>query len=650
MKSKKLLSTLTAGVTALTMLGVVPAGVLNASAKSSQTDIMKVADSLYALTWKAKKTIDSYGRDKDEIFYEGKEYHIPYGMTIDKGMYIGLPSWGWVITIDKFMEETKDEDSKFYTDHGGWTYSMYSNSAYCPYYGMDCSSFVSYCWDLSSRNTTYGLPGFSTNYGLLSEKTIDKIELGDALNNSGHVMLITDVTYDTDGKVLDIEITQETPPQLRRDVYTRQEAIEKYNNYYILQYASHDTSLDTPHHEPYAQLESIGDGIGGVMLGGWAYDIDAPKDSVDIQVWVGGDRGTPGAYCSTIQADTRTDTIKMIYSGYRGMNRRHGFNKLAPVLDRHGRYDVYVYAVNKGDGSDVFLGSKNVEIKPIKAEELRFEISKDFYIYDGQTKQPEAKVYFGDSKLTEGKDYSIEYIDSERPGTAKVRMTGMGLYEGTVEKEYTILCTHEYEDTYEKNEDGRIVMIHHHCPICGTDEDEEIYYDPTATDAEDYTVPQTVINYEKMTNPTVKGAVLGGKDFEGNIILTNGYKAVMTDDIGNVYEGAVKGANFKFDVPVGFYKLTVTKDGCVAREQNVMVNDIMTGLYIELNKLGDISKDGTVEIEDAVRILARINGYTPLDDYEEKLADVNRDEEVDVEDAVSIIDLINGIKAFAGSV
>lgn len=646
MKSKRLLSALTAGITALGMFGLLPDTALSASAKKTQLEIMDIADSLYSITWKAKKTIDSYGKDQDEIFYEGKEYHIPYGMTIDKGMYIGLPSWGWVITIDRFIEETKNADSLFYTDHGGWTYSGYSNSAYCPYYGMDCSSFVSYCWDLSARNTTYGLPGYSTNYGLVSEKTIDKIELGDALNNSGHVMLISDVTYDTDGKVLYVEITQETPPALRRDVFTREEVLQKYSNYYILQYAEHDSSLDSPHHEPYTKLEKIGDGIGGVMLGGWAYDIDAPKETLDIQVWVGGDRGTPGAYCSTIKADTATETIKTIYAGKRGMDRKHGFNKLAPVLDRHGRYDVYVYAINKGEGSDVFLGSQSVEIKPIKVEDLRFEISEDFYLYDGKAKTPEASVYLGTTQLVEGKDYSLEYIDNDRPGTAKAKITGLGVYDGTAEKEFTILCTHENEDVYESDGDGRLVCIHHHCPICGFDEDEEVEVDYTVTPDEDNIIPETVIRYENMTNPTVKGSVLGGRDNEGNIILERHYQATLTDQDGNVYEGAVKGANFKFDVPVGFYRLAISKDGCVTKEQNLMVNDVITGVCVEMNKLGDISKDGIIEIEDAVRILAEINGYTPLDKYEEKLADVNYDEEVNVVDAVNIINFINGISLF----
>lgn len=646
MKSKRILSAVLAGLTAFGMVTALPdAGTVTASAaKKTQLEIMDIADSLYGMTWIAKKTIDSYGKDKDEIFYEGQEYHLPYGMPISKGMYIGLPSWGWVITPEKFLEEAKKSDSLLYTSNGGWLGSPYSNSAYCPYYGMDCSAFVSYCWNLSARNTTYGLPGYATNFGLVSETTIDKIELGDALNNSGHVVLVSDVCYDKDGKVIDVEITQETPPQLRRDVYTREELIEKYKTFYILQYAETDKSLASPKHEPYGVLNDIKGDVGGVKLNGWAYDVDAPKEAIDIEVWVGGDRGSKGAVCTTVKADTSSSDIKMIYSYRSGMNREHGMNKLVPVPGIQGKYEVFVYAVNKGKGSDVFLGSKKVDINPVNINDLRIDISQDLYLYDGKAKTPDVDVYYGSAELTQDVHYTAEYSDNTDIGTAKIKITGMSGYTGTVTKEFSIICSHEFEDTYKKDSEGRITAIQHSCPICGHEEEDRYVSDEETTNEEDIAVPDTVRRYDEMKDPTITGAVTGGRSSQGTVRLMKDFQVTLIDDKGKVYEAAVKGSNFKANVPLGYYTLRVSKNGCVTSEKKILINNFVTGVLVEINQLGDISKDGYIDVEDVVRVLFAINAQRPLSDYEALLADVNHDKKVDIIDVSTLMNHINGSK------
>jgi hypothetical protein len=60
------------------------------------------------------------------------------------------------------------------------------------------------------------------------------LQVGDALNSNdvGHVVLVTDLVYNSSGALTSIEITEQTPPQLKRSYYTPYELGSKYGSYY----------------------------------------------------------------------------------------------------------------------------------------------------------------------------------------------------------------------------------------------------------------------------------------------------------------------------------------------------------------------------------------------------------------------------------
>lgn len=62
------------------------------------------------------------------------------------------------------------------------------------------------------------------------------------------------------------------------------------------------------------------------------------------------------------------------------------------------------------------------------------------------------------------------------------------------------------------------------------------------------------------------------------------------------------------------------------------------------NILGDVDGDGEVTINDAVMVIASVNGNFALDERGERLGDCDMDGAVDVTDSVMIISHINGIK------
>lgn len=137
-------------------------------------------------------------------FLAGHTYKgVPYSQAVYTG-YVG-----WDISIDNFVKAVNDSSSRFYSG-----YSTYSRTA--PYYGSDCSGFVSWAWDLSGRRTCTSLLNDSVYIG----KSLSSIQIGDCLNNPySHVVLITNIGYDANGNIVSVEITEQTPCKMRVTCY-----------------------------------------------------------------------------------------------------------------------------------------------------------------------------------------------------------------------------------------------------------------------------------------------------------------------------------------------------------------------------------------------------------------------------------------------
>ena len=225
---KRIASLFTSLLMIVSLMVVMPTMSVSAS-KSSATEIVSKADYLYNLTWSSQANFNGYINSKGTVtkyYSKGGVYRIPYGMPVNNGVFIG-----YGITPEAFINATRSSSNKFYTNRA--TYG----STNCNYYAMDCSTFVSYCWGLSTRHTTNSLPSVSKSLGKVSNSTVDSIQVGDAINKSDHVKLITDVVRDSNGKVIRIELTEETPPELKRTTISRDAFTSNNSSYTILRYA-----------------------------------------------------------------------------------------------------------------------------------------------------------------------------------------------------------------------------------------------------------------------------------------------------------------------------------------------------------------------------------------------------------------------------
>ncbi len=206
--------------------------VLNKTLTPNQQNIVLRAQQMSEVKWKCLKTIYSWGGNNDSYvsanaswgskvtatdgsvtygyFQEGKTYKgVPYSQAVSTG-YVG-----WEISLKKFLEATQNSKSVFYTDYS-------KISRWAPYYGSDCSGFVSYAWDLPYRCACSSLLTFSEPIGSPDSQGLYKLQVGDCLNlTTEHVVLITDIGYNSKGEVVAVEITEQTPPKMRVTCYAK---------------------------------------------------------------------------------------------------------------------------------------------------------------------------------------------------------------------------------------------------------------------------------------------------------------------------------------------------------------------------------------------------------------------------------------------
>ena len=169
-------------------------------ASDKQKNIVKRARQMLEIQWTPLQ--DIVGWDADSIFAKGETYiGLPYGQPID-GVFV---PWGTSLT--GFIKAVNNIQSKMYTD-----YSEYA-TVRAPYYSCDCSSFVSWAWNLTGRRTTRSLPTYGDR---IASDSIFNLQIGDAFIYPGnHAVLVSDIGYDTSGMISYIDIAEQTPPQTK---------------------------------------------------------------------------------------------------------------------------------------------------------------------------------------------------------------------------------------------------------------------------------------------------------------------------------------------------------------------------------------------------------------------------------------------------
>lgn len=99
-------------------------------------------------------------------------------------------------------------------------------------------------------------------------------------------------------------------------------------------------------------------------------------------------------------------------------------------------------AVITGLGNYTGKAEKTFEIAKRKMSSDKISVvftdGKSSYTYTGKTIKPAVTVKYNGKKLTKGTDYKVTYSNNKNAGTAKVKITGMGIYSGSCTKTFKI--------------------------------------------------------------------------------------------------------------------------------------------------------------------------------------------------------------------
>lgn len=118
----------------------------------------------------------------------------------------------------------------------------------------------------------------------------------------------------------------------------------------------------------------------------------------------------------------------------------------------------------KGKGRFKGIIERSFEITPVPARFLSFFADNTDYEFDGEPCRMQVAVKFGEVTLEEGVDYTVTYLDNDKPGKANARISFMGNFSGVMTIPFTIRGKAE-EEKEEKEEKEEAEALENLCTI-----------------------------------------------------------------------------------------------------------------------------------------------------------------------------------------
>lgn len=157
--------------------------------------------------------------------------------------------------------------------------------------------------------------------------------------------------------------------------------------------------------------------------------------------------------------------------------------------------------------------------------------SEETYSYNGKAQTPDVTVTLNDNELEKNTDYKIDYVNNQNAGTATINITGMGRYEGSVSKNFTInkkAVTVSGITAQGKIYDGtaKNILDFNKVVINGLLEGDSLTVNATGT----FTDAKAGDN----KTVTITGLTLGGKDKENYTLADSGQQTSATASIAKL--------------------------------------------------------------------------------------------------------------------
>jgi len=137
---------------------------------------------------------------------------------------------------------------------------------------------------------------------------------------------------------------------------------------------------------------------------------------------------------TTVSVETEIETIEMDITWFCNeyVSKPKAENTFVWVINPEEYVDYDVNGM-KMSGEIILLNKETVDISTAAITEVLSQ-----YTYTGSKIKPIPVVSYEGTTLSEGADYTIEYENNTNVGTAKIKIEGIGNYEGTLVKEFTV--------------------------------------------------------------------------------------------------------------------------------------------------------------------------------------------------------------------
>lgn len=334
----------------------------------------------------------------------------------------------------------------------------------------------------------------------------------------------------------------------------------------------------------YAYQYMSGDNAGKLTTGdiGENDDVEIVPANLQGSLIVKADSVSAG---STLTANFTVDTDKWVnaignytYTWYRvGESKDTVLQTKTATTDTTDTYTVteddihsQIYCVVTTEKCREGVKSNEITVPGLNIKGAKIVMpSEETYSYNGKAQTPDVTVTLNDNELEKNTDYKIDYVNNQNAGTATINITGMGRYEGSVSKDFTITkkaVTVSGIKAQGKIYDGtaKNILNFNNVVINGLLEGDSLTVNATGT----FTDAKAGDN----KTVTITGLTLGGKDKENYTLADSGQQTSATASIGKL---PVKLQwNEKTDFIYNGQKQSVT-----AKVSNAVKDDIFTLSY-----------------------------------------------------------------------
>lgn len=296
----------------------------------------------------------------------------------------------------------------------------------------------------------------------------------------------------------------------------------------------------------YAYQYMSGDNAGKLTTGdiGKNDDVEIVPANLDGNLIVTADSVSAGG---TLTANLTVDTDKWVnaignytYTWYRvGESADTVLQTKTATTDTTDTYtltedDIHsqIYCVVTTEKCSEGVKSNEITVPGLNIKGAKIVMpSEETYSYNGKTQTPDVTVTLNDKELEKNTDYKIDYINNQNAGTATINITGMGRYEGSASKDFTITkkaVTVSGIKAQGKKYDGtaKNILDFNKVEINGLLEGDSLTVNATGT----FTDAKAGDN----KTVTITGLTLGGKDKENYTLADSGQQTSATASIGKL--------------------------------------------------------------------------------------------------------------------